>query len=441
MTPQRILFATMPMDGHFSPLTGLAVHLKQAGHDVRWYVGGHYGQKVCQLGLHHYPFKQAQTVNQYNLDSLFPERTTLKSPLARLRFDIHQVFLLRTPEFIEDLTEIHAEWEFDILVHDVGFTGGVFAKHILGVKTVGVGVVPLAESDAYVGASGLGLRPRMGWFGQRFLGLVRYLIQGYALNTCHTLYNRYRRQYGMPAASDFVFDDLIRTADLYLQSGVPGFEYPRQRISSNIRFVGPLLPYSKGKKRVYELLSKLSTFKRIILVTQGTIERDVEKLIVPTLEAFKNEPDTLVIATTGGSQTNELRVRYPIHNALIEDYIDFNVVMPYANVYITNGGYGGVMLGLKHKLPIIAAGIHEGKNEIAARLGYCQVGIDLKTERPKPGQIYKAVDTILSDITYRENVQKLGVELASYNTNELAERYITALYQECPQFISEEIIA
>ncbi|GAB4025108.1 glycosyltransferase [Spirosoma gilvum] len=418
------------MDGHFSPLTGLAVHLSQAGHDVRWYVGGHYGQKVQQLGLHHYPFKKAKTVNQENMDSLFPERVTLKSPLARLRFDIQQVFLLRTPEFIDDLIDIHAEWPFDLIIHDIGFTGGLFAKHLLRVKNVGVGVVPLAESDAYVGTSGLGLRPRTGWLGQQVLSLIRYLVQDRALKTCHTLYNQYRQQYGMPQANSFVFDDLVRSADLYLQSGVPGFEYPRQRISPNIRFVGPLLPYSKGKKRAYELISKISNFKRIILVTQGTIERDVEKIIVPTLEAYKNEPDTLVIATTGGSQTCELRARYPLNNILIEDYIDFNVVMPYAHIYVTNGGYGGVMLGLQYKLPIVAAGVHEGKNEIAARLAYCRVGIDLKTERPKPIQIYKAVETILSDMTYRENVQKLSIEFAAYNPNQLAEEYINALFSK-----------
>jgi DNA-binding LytR/AlgR family response regulator len=33
MTPQRIRFATVPFDGHVSPLTGLAVHLRQLGHD------------------------------------------------------------------------------------------------------------------------------------------------------------------------------------------------------------------------------------------------------------------------------------------------------------------------------------------------------------------------------------------------------------------------
>src|SRR3712207_7778130 len=31
----RILFASMPFDGHFLPLTGLAQHLRRRGHDVR----------------------------------------------------------------------------------------------------------------------------------------------------------------------------------------------------------------------------------------------------------------------------------------------------------------------------------------------------------------------------------------------------------------------
>ncbi len=32
----NILFATVPADGHFNPLTGVAMHLKAAGHDIRW---------------------------------------------------------------------------------------------------------------------------------------------------------------------------------------------------------------------------------------------------------------------------------------------------------------------------------------------------------------------------------------------------------------------
>ena len=35
----KFLFASLPADGHFNPLTGIAVHLRDRGHDVRWYAG------------------------------------------------------------------------------------------------------------------------------------------------------------------------------------------------------------------------------------------------------------------------------------------------------------------------------------------------------------------------------------------------------------------
>jgi UDP:flavonoid glycosyltransferase YjiC (YdhE family) len=56
----------------------------------------------------------------------------------------------------------------------------------------------------------------------------------------------------------------------------------------------------------------------VILVTQGTVEKDVTKIIEPTLEAFKNT-NYLVIATTGGSKTAALKTKYPQENFIIED--------------------------------------------------------------------------------------------------------------------------
>src|SRR5678816_4257799 len=85
-------------------------------------------------------------------------------------------------------------------------------------------------------------------------------------------------------------------------------------------------------------------YKNIVLVTQGTVEKDVTKLLVPTLEALKEDTDTLIICTTGGSQTKQLKKQYDQLNIIIEDFIPFDDVMPYADVYISNGGYGGVLL-------------------------------------------------------------------------------------------------
>ena len=197
-------------------------------------------------------------------------------------------------------------------------------------------------------------------------------------------------------------------------------------MSSHVRFVGPLLPYTSKKQTKKWSDPKLAAYDKLILVTQGTVEKDVEKLLIPSLEAFKNT-DCLLVVTTGGSQTEELRARYPQNNIIIEDFIPFDDIMPYADVYISNGGYGGVLLSIQHQLPMVVAGIHEGKNEINARVGYFKLGINLRTEKPSVYQLRKSVEAILSSDEYAKNVSVLSREFMRYNPGELCARYVARL--------------
>jgi hypothetical protein len=44
----KILFANFPADGHFNPLTTLAMQLKQSGCDIRWYTSSYYSDKLAK---------------------------------------------------------------------------------------------------------------------------------------------------------------------------------------------------------------------------------------------------------------------------------------------------------------------------------------------------------------------------------------------------------
>jgi UDP:flavonoid glycosyltransferase YjiC (YdhE family) len=215
----------------------------------------------------------------------------------------------------------------------------------------------------------------------------------------------------------------VRSSTYFLQSGTPGFEYRRSDFGKNIRFIGALLPLRSQRKYAGDLEWRASSFRQIILVTQGTIEKDPEKLLVPVLEAYK-DTDCFVIATTGGSKTKELRQRYAYANIMIEDFIPFDQVLPYTSVFITNGGYGGVMLGIEHNVPLVVAGIHEGKNEINARVGYFKLGINLRTEAPSKEQITKSVEEIFTNPEYKKNVKRLGAEFRQYSPMQLTEKYV-----------------
>jgi UDP:flavonoid glycosyltransferase YjiC (YdhE family) len=74
---------------------------------------------------------------------------------------------------------------------------------------------------------------------------------------------------------------------------------------------------------------------------------------------------------------------------------------------------------------MIVAGVHEGKNEICARIGYFKLGINLKTEKPTIDQLRESVREIIANDVYTENVKKLAGEFRQYDANELFAQYVT----------------
>ena len=425
MAPKKILFACAPFDGHFSPLTGLAVHLMNEGHDVRWYAQDYYAEKLKQLLIPHYPFVLAQQINQVDLEVIFPERRKINNMIKKINFDIQHVFVKQGPLYYQDIVNIENEFDFDLLIADTAFTGVPYVKELMAKPVFSIGVLPLSETSKDLAPSGLGMTPAKTLTGGLKQDILHYIAQKILFGASNKLSLRTLREFGI-RSKNFLFDENIRRSTLVLQSGTPGFEYHRNDLSQNIRFIGPLLPYSLKQQNTYRIQT-IFKYDRIVLVTQGTVEKDVNKIIVPVLEAFK-DTRTLVLATTGGSGTEELRKRYPQKNFIIEDFIPFGDVLPVCDVFITNGGYGGVMMGIQNKVPMVVAGVHEGKNEICARVGYFKVGVNLKTEKPTPEQILNAVDKVTSDVIYKTNISKLAREFAQYKPETIIDGYIARLF-------------
>lgn len=425
---KKILFANFPADGHFNPLTGLAVYLQDLGCDVRWYTSDKYASKLKQMNIPLLPIKAALDIS--DVEKAFPERNKINGTVKKLRFDIINAFVLRGPEYYADLLQIYStEFAFDIMIADCAFTAVPFVKDLMRIPVIAVGVLPLTETSKDLPPSGLGITPSYSAFGKIKQAILRKVADAVLFKQPNRVMHEILDKYGIPHNHESVFDMLTKKATLFLQSGTPGFEYYRSDLSGHIRFIGALLPFS-AKRPVQTWFDKRMTeYKKMVIVTQGTVEKDVEKIIVPTLEALKDS-DTLVIATTGGSSTAELQKRYPHRNIIIEDFIPFSEIMPYADIYITNGGYGGVMLGIENKIPLVVAGVHEGKNEINARIGYFRLGVNLKTEKPSPAQIKKAVEKIFADSSYRQNVEKLAKEFTTYNPNKLCAYYVAKVLQD-----------
>ena len=418
----RILFATMPFDGHFKPLTSIAVHLKEQGHDVRWYAGPSYAGKLADLGIPHFPFQRAREVSGDNIADLFPERAGLKGP-RQLSFDMEQVFVANVEHHYRDILDIHAMFPFDAFFCDAALYAAPLVAAKLNPRVYSVGVGPfVSTSDGP--PPFFGLKPARTIVDKVIHRVVRALLYSTMGRGAKT-YNLLLASEGLPSVTVGDWMDLShRCATYYLQSGVPGFDYPHAHLPGNVRFVGPLLPYRKASVLPVELEAKLREYRSVIVVSQGTVDNtDAEKLFVPALEALKGGQH-LVIATTGGKNTEELRRRYSEANVVIEDFVDFDLLFEHTTLFICNGGYGSILLALSKGVPVLSAGVREGKGDINARIDYFGFGVDLKTERPTPQKIAKGVTRVLGDRRFRQNVERIRAEFETYRPLDLIDGFV-----------------
>lgn len=77
----KVLLASQAIAGHFNPMTGTGVRLKDEGHEVGWYTGGTLAGKLGELDIPHYPFDRAIEHTADNLPELYPQRAKLKGPM------------------------------------------------------------------------------------------------------------------------------------------------------------------------------------------------------------------------------------------------------------------------------------------------------------------------------------------------------------------------
>jgi UDP:flavonoid glycosyltransferase YjiC (YdhE family) len=102
-------------------------------------------------------------------------------------------------------------------------------------------------------------------------------------------------------------------------------------------------------------------------------------------------------------------------NARLAAFVPYHAIMALASVVVTNGGYGGVQMALRHGVPLVVAAGSEEKPEIAARVAWCGAGLNLKTGRPSPKAVCAAVGRALAEPAFRAHAQLLAREMARYD--------------------------
>jgi MGT family glycosyltransferase len=281
--------------------------------------------------------------------------------------------------------------------------------------TIGIGHTSLTCSSVDTGPMGSGLPPDSSVDGRaRNVQGQRKFEEAMA-----PVQNRYEELVRSLGATKkkvpFYFDAVVNLPDLFLQMSVPSLEYPRSDLREGFRFIGAIP--SSGTGTEGDLPSwwdeVVQHQKKLVVVSQGTLNINVTDLIIPTFEAMKDK-DVLVVAVI--HQIDRIQDFNVPDNVRVARYLPFNELFKYTDVLVSNAGYGTVQQALFCGVPMVLAGVGEDKPETCARAAWAGVAVNLKCLRPTVEQLREAVDEVLSVPKYRVRGQELAEEYRRYDT-------------------------
>jgi len=401
----EILIAACPLTGHVSPLLNVARGLVRRGHSVTVLTSGRFARQVRATGAtaRALPFGAD---HDGPLDDL-PGRAAT-SGVARINFDVEHVFVRPMPLQAAALDELMAATRFDVILADAFFLGVL--PMLLGDPAARPPVLsytttPLFLSSRDTAPGGTGIPPHIGATGRLRNRALNALAHRHLLRPSQRAADTMLKALGHPKLPVFVLDSAV-LADRMIVPTIPEFEYHRSDLPEHVRFVGAVNPLPADGFVAPPWWRELSAERPVVHVTQGTVDNtDLSRLIEPTIEALADE-DVTVVVTTGGRPVDELRHPLP-PNTFAAEFIPHDILLPSVDVMVTNGGYGAVQRALTAGVPLVVAGNTEDKPEVAARVEWFGVGVNLRTGVPSPAMVKHAVRQIVGDYGYRNAARNL----------------------------------
>jgi len=424
----HVVVAASPATGHFAPMRAIAADLVQRGHDVTVTSGSRFRASVEATGARFVPLLGAADFNADDEEKNFPEILDIPPGPERLGFGLRNTFIRLIPDQHRTLQAILSEMDGApvVLVHELAFLGGwpaqLGAPGVQPTAVIGVGVVPLSLRSEDTAPFGLGLPPDGSPEGKTRNRAANEVMRELFAST-----QEYLREMLVAAGATkeppFVLDSMGTMPDRFLQLSVKSMDYPRTDLPESVSYVGALPVKDNGDRPLPEWWQDVLDARTVVVVTQGTVaNHDLTELVQPTLDALA-DTGVLVVATLGREATLD---RVPA-NARVAEFIPFGALLPHTDVLVSNGGFGGVQQALGSGVPLVLAGLTEDKMEVTARAAWTGAAINLAVQRADPADLAKAVQTVLTDPSYRDRATALAGEYAQHDPFTAVEQAILEL--------------
>ncbi|KAI1846898.1 hypothetical protein JX266_007119 [Neoarthrinium moseri] len=439
-----LLFTSFPLAGHTQPLLKIAAFVIKQGYEVTFIAAKEFEPAIVAMGA---TFVATPGVMELVPPDWFAQRESRAIGYERILYD-HQTVMMsgivQKTQIVDDtLVEMRGENpNRQIIMVLETFNQGVLPFKYgrpppkgfdLFPKTIGVNTLPMYIQGVDVGPFLMALPPDSTPSGR---------LRNQALNKLYNespfsqaLTRDYNEKYFEAGATrlpeGFPGDAWVTSWDVTLQLCSPSMEYPMSDLPSNVVFTGclplvtpePAYRYPDWWSDVVENHAK----KKIVFVAQGTVAMNLRELILPTILGVADRDDILLV-TTLGMKGATLPADFVVPgNVRVADYLLYDVILPYTDVFVSNAGYGAITQSVMAGVPMVLAGESEDKMETIMRTTWAGVSWNVKTQTPTPGQIREGIDAVLKDSTFKQRVVELQKENESMNALARIEEQVVKL--------------
>ena len=390
---RRFLFSFAGGAGHFHPLAPLARALRQAGHEVAFAVGPSMRPHVESAGFAAFPLDGTLAED--------PEYQQTKAQLRSMPSGLDAELLtytrvvcgiaprLRTPE----LVAIARSWHPDMLIRDAAEYGAVITGEHLGLPHAVVAFAAALHT--------------MTIFEREANAQLDPIRQAWGLAPDPALASLYRYLYLAYAPPSFALRDV--GAVVGLQAVEPA---PTGAIPPTTHFMCPDIFDHADDERLPDWVAGLPA-RPTVYATLGTElahEPEFYPSVLQTIIAgLRDAPVNLIV--TVGRENDPADFGPQPGNVRIERYIPQSLLLPHCDLMVMHGGSNSLLAALDIGLPLVVAPLIADQFFNAHVLREMRLGLVVPHAQLTPASVRAAVDEVLANPLFREQVRRLQAEM------------------------------
>lgn len=367
----KIVFFCIPAHGHTNPTLGVVRELVNRGHEVTYYSYNLMREKIEATGA------TFVSCDDYDMEQKLDPKDAVRvgKDLAFSTKLLVETTLALDEHILADMKRMHP----DCIVADSMAVWGKAIALKLGIPFISsTTTFAFNQHSAKIMKQGLGDLFKMIFsMGKINKDIKRLQDKGYPIKS----------------VLDIIQNDENTHTVVYTSSE---FQPCADTFTDKYAFVGPSIRPAESEI--------VKTKNKLVYISMGTVNNDLLPLYKECIQAFA-ETDYQVIMSVGNLVSMEEFGKLP-ENVSVYPSVDQIAVLQKADVFLSHCGMNSVNESLYFCVPLIMLPQTPEQGGVATRVE--QVGAGIRLQKPDATSILNAVNTVLTETSYRENAKTIS---------------------------------